>query len=58
MFHKILYPEKFGHHVLLLFYPFRDEKEFLSGLPPFYQNNQESRILLTLTKSNLNHMLI
>ena len=24
---KILLPEKFAHHVLLLFYPFRDEKE-------------------------------
>ena len=26
------------HHVLLLFYPFRDEKELLSGFPPLYQN--------------------
>ena len=35
---KILYPEKFAYHVLLFFYPFRDEKELLSGLPPLYQN--------------------
>ena len=35
---KILSPEKFAHHVLLLFYPFRDEKELSSGFPPFYQN--------------------
>ena len=24
--------------MLLLFYPFRDEKELLSGFPPLYQN--------------------
>ena len=36
---KLLSPEKFAHHVLLLFYPFRDEKELLSGFPPpLYQN--------------------
>ena len=34
---KLLFPEKFAHHVLLLFYPFRDEKELLSGFPPMYQ---------------------
>ena len=35
---KFLSPEKFAHHVLLLFYPFRDEKELLSSFPPLYQN--------------------
>ena len=35
---KLLSPDKFAHHVLLLFYPFRDEKELLSGFPPIYQN--------------------
>ena len=35
---KFLHPEKFAHHVLLLFYPLRDEKELLSGLPSLYQN--------------------
>ena len=40
---KILYPEKFAHHVLLLFYPFRDEKELLSGLPPLYQNKLQEQ---------------
>ena len=35
---KLLAQEKFAHHVLLLFYPFRDEKELLSGFPPLYQN--------------------
>ena len=42
---KILYPEKSSHHVLLLFYPFRNEKELLSGVPPLYQNKpQEQRL--------------
>ena len=35
---KLLSQEKFAHHVLLLFYLFRDEKEMLSGFPPTYQN--------------------
>ena len=35
---KLLSPEKFGYHVLLLFCPLRDENELLSGLPPIYQN--------------------
>ena len=35
---KLLSPEKLPHHVLLLFYPFRDEKESLSGFSPMYQN--------------------
>ena len=53
---KILYSEKFAHHVLLLFCPFRDEKELLSGLPPLYQNKlQEQGVqdIVTLTKLNL-----
>ena len=35
---KILSPEKFAHHVLLLFDLIRDEKDLLSGFPPMYQN--------------------
>ena len=40
---KILYPEKFNCHVLLLFYLFRDEKELLSGPPPIYQNKLQEQ---------------
>ena len=40
---KILHPEKFAHHVLLLFYPFRDEKDLLSDLPPLYQNKLQKQ---------------
>ena len=32
---KLLSPERFAHHSLLLFYPFRDRNEFF---PPIYQN--------------------
>ena len=35
---KLLATEKFAHYVLFLFYPFRDEKEFLSVFPPLHQN--------------------
>ena len=42
---KILSPEKFAHDDLLLFYPFRDEKDLLSGFPPMYQNKlQEEQV--------------
>ena len=37
---KLLSPEKFAYHVLLLFYPFRDGKELLSGFPLMHQNSQ------------------
>lgn len=40
---KLSSPETFPHHVLLLFYPFRDEKELLSGFPPLYQNQLQER---------------
>ena len=38
MSNQLLSPEKFAHHVLLLFYPFRDEKDLLSSFPPMFQN--------------------
>ena len=42
---KLLSPEKFAHNMLLLFYPFRDEKELLSGFPPIYKTKlQEEEV--------------
>ena len=42
---KLLSPEEFAHHVLVLFYPGRDEKDFLRGFPPIYQNKlQEEQV--------------
>ena len=38
MANKLLATEKFSHHVLILFYPFRDEKEWLSSFQPLYQS--------------------
>ena len=40
---KLLFPENFSHHVLLLFYPFRDKKQLLSGFPPIYQNKLQEK---------------
>ena len=44
---KLLSPEKFAHHGLLLLFPFRDEKQLLSGCTPLpmYKNKlQEQRV--------------
>ena len=35
---KLLSPEKSAHHVMLLFFPFGDEKQLLSSCTPLYQN--------------------
>ena len=40
---KLLFLEKFAHHVLLLFYLFSDEKELLSSFPPLYQNKLQEQ---------------
>ena len=40
---KLLPPEKFVHPVMLLFFPFRDEKQLLSGCPPLYQSKQRKK---------------
>ena len=40
---KLLSPDKFAYHVLLLFFPFRDEKELLSGFPPMHQNKLQKQ---------------
>ena len=40
---KISHPKQFVHHVLLLFYPFRNKKELLSGLPPLYKNKLQEQ---------------
>ena len=49
---KLLTPEKFAHHVLLLFYPFRDEKELLSGFPPLYQNKLQEQGVRDVVNTN------
>ena len=38
MSNKLLSLEKIAHHVLLVFFLFRDEKQLVSGCPPLHQN--------------------
>ena len=40
---KLLSPEKFAHHVMLLLFPFRDEKQLLSCCSPLYQNKLQEQ---------------
>ena len=54
MSNKLLSPEKFVHHVLFLFYPFRDEKALLSGFPPIHQNKlQEEGVRYSIGINNM-----
>ena len=53
---KLLAAEEFAHHVLFLFFLFRDVKELLSGFPPLYQNKlrkQEVQALINMNKIKL-----
>ena len=49
---KLLSLGKFAHHVLLLFCPFRDEKELLSGFPPLYQNKLQEQGVQDVVNTN------
>ena len=40
---KFLSLEKFPHHVILLFFPFSDEKQLLSGCPTLNQNKLQEQ---------------
>ena len=35
---KYIHPEKYAHHLLLLFFPFRAEEKLKAGIPASYQN--------------------
>ena len=51
---KLLSPEKFADHVLILFVLFRAEKQLLSGCPPFYQNKlQEPGVKAVLNRNKI-----
>ena len=43
---------KFAHHILLLFCPFRYEKELLSGFPPLYQNKLQEQGVQDVVNTN------
>ena len=40
---KLLSPQKFVHHVMLLLFSFCDEKQLLSGCPSLYQNKLQEQ---------------
>ena len=44
--------EKYAHHVLFMFYPFRDESELKSGEPPSYVNKLNEPGVLEVICSN------
>ena len=52
MSNKLLSSKEFAHRVLLLFYPFRDEKELLSGFPPLYQNKLQQQGVQDVVNTN------
>ena len=49
---KDIYPEKFAHHLLFIFYPFRLEDELLIGNPPTYQNTLACASFLSAFNKN------
>ena len=49
---KLLAAEEFAHHVLFLFFLFRDVKELLSGFPPLYQNKLRKQGVQALINMN------
>lgn len=63
---KLVSPEKFVDHVLLLFCPFRDENKLSSVFPQLYRNKFQQQVvkfepysdLVKLTYSELNETLI
>ena len=38
--------------MLLLYFPFKNEKELLSGFPPFYQNKLEEQVFQDVVNIN------
>ena len=49
---KDRYPQKFAHHLLFMFYPFRSEDELLTGNPPTYQNTLVCTSVLSAVSKN------
>ena len=47
-----LYPGKYAHHLLILFYPFWDEKDLLSGCLSLHQNKLLEPGVQTVANSN------
>ena len=57
MFFSIMYqketsPEEYAHHILFMYYPFRDEKELLSGNPPTYESKLSEPGVIEVVNQN------
>ena len=51
---KIFFPEKYANFLLILSYPFRDEKELLSGCPPSCQKKLlESGVQIVINRNKI-----
>ena len=45
-------PEEYAHHMLFMYYPFRDEKELLSGNPPTCASKLSESGVIDLVNQN------
>ena len=45
-------PEQYTHYMVSMYYPFRDEKELLSGIPPTYANKLSESGVIDLVHQN------
>ena len=45
-------PEEYAHHILFMYYPFKDEKELLSGNPPTYASKLSEPGVIDLVNQN------
>ena len=45
-------PDKYAHHMLFMYFPFRDEKELLSGNPPTYASKLSEPGVIDLVNQN------
>ena len=52
----LLYPQKYAHPFLPLFYPFREEKILISRCPPLYQNKLLESSAQTVVNSKKNNI--
>ena len=50
-------PEEYAHHMLFMYYPFRNENDLKSGNPPTYINKlRESNVIRIKIVPELSHL--
>ena len=45
-------PEEYAHHMLFMYYPFRNENELKSGNPPTYNNKLRESNVISFVNQN------